>query len=62
LTKSGVIKELGGDKIRIDNFKAIANMLHWDFNSDEYVSALKTYNDGLIELNNKAEKTITEEI
>jgi hypothetical protein len=34
----------------------------WDTNTEEYISAFKAYNDSLIELNNKTEQAIIEEV
>lgn len=62
ILRQGIIEEIGGNKIRIKDFSAFAQLMGWDFNSEEYISAFKTYNDGLIELNRKTEKSIVEEI
>jgi len=34
----------------------------WEPGSEEYTSAFKTYNDGLIDLNKKTEKSILSEV
>jgi len=48
---SDIIESVGGNKIRIKDFSAFAHRMGWDFNSEEYTSAFKSYNDGLIERN-----------
>lgn len=62
LEQSGVIKHLGGNKLAITNFAKFAEMLNLDTNSEQYVSAFKTYNDSLIKMNRQAERNILEEI
>jgi len=53
---------LGGDKLRINDFTKFAQLMNWDFDSPEYISAFKAYNDGLIEVNRQVEKSIADEI
>lgn len=53
---------MGGGKLRITDFSALADKMGWEFGSEEYVSAFKTYNDALIDLDRKANKTIAEEL
>ena len=64
LEEADIIKKLGGGKMQIIDFKSFADLMHWDIdaNSEEYVSAFKAYNNALIELNRKTEKTIADEI
>jgi len=62
LSEANVIKQLGGEKMAILDFSALAKIFDWDLNSDEYISAFKTYNDSLIGLNRKAENAIVSEI
>ena len=62
LESSGIIESLGGAKMRIKDFAAFAQAMNWDFDSEEYISAFKSYNDGLIELNQKTEKSIVDEV
>lgn len=64
LEEADIIKKLGGGKMQIIDFKSFADLMHWDIdaNSEEYVSAFRAYNDALIELNRKTEKTIADEI
>ena len=58
----------GFGNIRITDWEGFAknifktNNLNAIRNTDEYISAFKAYNDGLIELNRKAEENITSEI
>lgn len=63
---SDAIQSIGGGKVRIINFDKFATeIMGWtdiDTSSEEYISAFKTYNDALIELNRKTEKNIIEEI
>ena len=63
---SDTIQSIGGGKVRITNFDRFATeIMQWtdiDKNSEEYVSAFKTYNDSLIEMNRKAERNILEEV
>lgn len=61
LSQQNIIKQLGGGKISIVDFSAFADFMNWDAGSEEYVSAFKTYNDSLIEMNRKAERNILEE-
>ena len=58
------LEKIGGGKVRITDFNRFAQQLGLtqDYNSEEYVSALKSYNDAIIELNNKTEKAIAEEL
>ena len=62
LESSGIIESLGGAKMRIKDFVTFAQAMNWDFDSEEYISAFKSYNDGLIELNQKTEKSIVDEV
>lgn len=55
-------ESMGGNKMRIKDFGAFAAAMGWQTGSEEYTSAFKAYNDGLIELNRKAEKTIIQEV
>ena len=61
-----VFQSIGGGKVRIINFEKFAtDIMKWtdvDTNSEEYVSAFKTYNDSLIDMNRKAERNIVEEV
>ena len=60
-----VITKLGNGAVRIDDFLGFAEALDLDldlFSSKDFVSAFKSYNDGLISLNNRAEKAIADEI
>ena len=62
LESSGIIESLGGTKMRIKDFAAFARAMKWDFNSEEYISAFSTYNDGLIEYNKNAKEAVTNEL
>ena len=53
---------LGGNKMRIKDFASFARMMKWDYGSEEYMSAFKTFNDGLIERKDKLKKDMTEEL
>ena len=55
------VQEIGGGKIRITDFAAFAADMGWSSNSEEYISAFKTYNDSLISMNHQAERNILEE-
>ena len=61
LEAAGIIDLMGGNKMKIVDFQAFADLMHWDANSEEYISAFKTYNDSLIEMNRQAERNILEE-
>lgn len=61
LEDSGVIKGIGGNKMRILDFAEFARNMGWDQNSEAYISAFKSYNDSLIEINRKTERNIVEE-
>ena len=56
------VGSIGAGKVRIYDFTKFAEKMGWDPSSDEYISAYKAYNDGLIALNNQAEKAIVEEV
>jgi hypothetical protein len=56
------LEKIGAGKVRIKDFNTFAAQMGWDFSSEEYTSAFKTYNDSLIALNKKAEKEIGEEV
>ena len=60
-TDKGLIKTFGGNKIQITDFAKFANLMGFDTGSPEYVSAFKTYNNSLIEMNRQAERNILEE-
>ena len=62
LESAGIIKGLGGNQMMITDFSAFADLMGWEANSEQYVSAFKTYNDSLIDMNRKAERNIVEEI
>ena len=57
----GIIKGLGGDKMMISNFEKFADLMGWDPTSEEYTSALRAYNDNLIEYNKHVETNIKSE-
>ena len=57
----GLIKSLGGNKIQITDFAKFAELMEFDIGSPEYISAFKTYNESLIDMNRKAERNILEE-
>jgi hypothetical protein len=61
LETAHIIDLTGGNKMKIIDFQAFADLMHWDANSEEYVSAFKAYNDSLIEMNRQAEKNILDE-
>ena len=60
-TDKGLIKALGGNKIQITDFAKFADLMGFDTGSPEYVSAFKTYNESLIDMNRQAERNILEE-
>lgn len=62
LESRGIIKNLGGNKLAITDFEEFAKELQLDTNSEQYVSAFKTYNDSLIKMNRQAERNILEEL
>ena len=62
LENDNLIKSLGGGKMAIIDFDAFADVMKWDKNSAEYVSAFKTYNDAMISMNKQVEKNILEEV
>jgi len=62
LSDANIIQKIGTKKIRITDFDAFAKAMGWvDHNSEEYTSALRSYNDSLIEINNHAKSNIIEE-
>ena len=61
LEAAGIIDLMGGNKMKIVDFQAFADLMNWDANSEEYVSAFKSYNDSLIDMNRQAERNILEE-
>ena len=56
------IEKIGNGKIRIYDFATFAKQMGWEQGSEEYISALKTYNDSFIKLNRRREKDILEEV
>jgi len=58
LDASNIIELLGGDKLRITDFNAFANMMGWKAGSPQYIDALKTYNQAMVDLNNKITRNI----
>ena len=61
MANAGIIKQLGGANMAITDFKGLADIFGWDANSEQFVSAFKTYNDSLIQMNRQAERNILEE-
>ena len=55
-------EKIGGGKIRITDFTSFADRMGWQPGSEEYTSAFKSYNDGLIELNKKTKESIFDEV
>jgi len=51
LEDAHIIESLGGNKMRIKDFAQFATLMNWKTDTEEYISAFKSYNDGLIELN-----------
>ena len=62
LSEAGIIKQLGGANMAITDFKGLADLFDWEADSEQFVSAFKTYNDSLIDMNRKAERNILEEV
>ena len=62
LQSSNIIQDIGGGKLRIQDFTAFAKQMNWNFDSEEYVSAFKTYNDNMIEHNKKVRDSIIDEV
>jgi len=61
LEAAGIIDLVGGNKLKIIDFQAFADLMQWDASSEEYVSAFKSYNDALVQMNRQAERNILEE-
>ena len=61
LKAANIIDFMGGNKMKIVDFQAFADLMGWDANSEEYISAFKTYNDSMIQMNRQAERNILEE-
>lgn len=59
---ASMFTKIGAGKIRITNFTAFAQQRGWEPGSEEYTSAFNAYNDSLIALNRKTEKSILEEV
>ena len=55
-------ESLGGNKMRIKDFASFARVMKWDYDSEEYTSAFKSYNDALIERNTQVKDNINEEL
>lgn len=62
LLENGIASDIGGGKVRINNFKAFADLMQWDSDSEEYTRAFKAYNDSLMEYDHAMADNITEEI
>ena len=61
MANAGIIKQLGGANMAITDFKGLADIFGWDANSEQFVSAFKTYNDSIIQMNRQVERNILEE-
>ena len=61
MTNAGMIKQLGGAKMAITDFQGFADLMGWEAGSEEYISAFKTYNDSMIQMNRQVERNILEE-
>jgi len=55
------LERIGGKKVRINSFEALANKMDWDYGSEEYINAYDTYIDALITARDKTRKSILEE-
>ena len=62
LVEQGIISEIGGGLIRVENFAAIAQRLGIEQNSQEYTKAFKAYNDSLIQLDTTVKDNILAEV
>lgn len=60
-TDKKIVKAVGGSNIQITDFKAVAEALELNTDSEEFTSAFKSYNDSLIDMNRQAERNILEE-
>ena len=62
LEQSDIIKSLGGSRMMITDFSSFAEIMNWSADSEQYISAFKSYNDSLIQMNRQAENNILEEV
>lgn len=62
MVDSGMVEQLGGANIRIADFDKFAKVLNLQTGSEEYWTALKTYNDAMIELDHQMANSIKEEV
>lgn len=58
--KLGIIKDYGS-KLAITDFSQFADIMGWEAGSEEYISAFKSYNDAMIQMNRQVERNILEE-
>lgn len=56
------LESIGNGKVRIYDFAAFAEKMKWQPDSEEYTAAFKAYNDSLIALDRKTEKSIYDEL
>ena len=62
LEASKIIKGLGNGKMAIIDFPNFADFMGWEPNSDEYITAFKAWNDGMIALNKNTSDNIVSEV
>lgn len=61
----GILKNLGGGNVAITDFNTFAELTNLEIdpnNNEAYVSALKSWNDAMIQMNQQAERNIGKEL
>jgi hypothetical protein len=62
LREAGIVEARGGNKVAITNWKALADIAGFTYESPEYVAGLSAYNDAIIKMNNSVEEAVNNEL
>ena len=62
LKAAGILESIGGNKVAIKDWRALAEIAGFDYGSPEYISGLSAYNDAIIKMNEATKDAIDDEI
>lgn len=62
LKAAGILESIGGNKVAIKDWRALAEIAGFDYSSPEYISGLSAYNDAIIKMNEATKDAIDDEI
>lgn len=62
LTGAGILKQLGGNKVMISDFQGLAQIMDWETDSAEFLSAYSSYQDSIIKYNQQMKDGVTNEL